>query len=247
MPFLFKQIFIKRRLFTKNTYKETLAFFAPFIVVAAGVMFYNHIRFGSPFDFGANYNLTTNDMTKRGFVLGRSGLALFTYFLQSLTLNAKFPFLHPSEISTSYSGTTIFEPMYGGILAATPFLWLLFLQIPLRRELKSEKLAYIVGITSIMAVVISIINAQSGGLLQRYFSDFGYLLCIGAAIMFLFLNRIFTSKAFKKLSACFISFSIAFSACYCLLLVFADSYTWSMFTQNPHLWFFAKYLFSFWM
>ena len=35
----------------------------PFLVVAAAVMVYNFARFGSPLDFGANYNLTTNDMT----------------------------------------------------------------------------------------------------------------------------------------------------------------------------------------
>ena len=27
-------------------------------------MAYNAARFGSPFDFGANYNLTSNDMTQ---------------------------------------------------------------------------------------------------------------------------------------------------------------------------------------
>lgn len=35
-------------------------------------MWYNAARFGSPFDFGANYNLTSNDMTRRGFAVGAS-------------------------------------------------------------------------------------------------------------------------------------------------------------------------------
>lgn len=43
----------------------------PYIIVAAGVMYYNAARFGSPFDFGANYNLTFNDMTLRGFRIDR--------------------------------------------------------------------------------------------------------------------------------------------------------------------------------
>ncbi|MCO7109522.1 hypothetical protein NIA69_10595 [Gemmiger formicilis] len=41
-------------------------------------MWYNAARFGSPFDFGANYNLTGNDMTQRGFNAVRIGPAVFT-------------------------------------------------------------------------------------------------------------------------------------------------------------------------
>ncbi len=41
------------------------------VLVAVGLMWYNAARFGSPFDFGANYNLTSNDMTHRGFAVGR--------------------------------------------------------------------------------------------------------------------------------------------------------------------------------
>ena len=43
----------------------------PYVIVAGLLMYYNWARFGSPFDFGANYNLTTNDMTHRGFHLDR--------------------------------------------------------------------------------------------------------------------------------------------------------------------------------
>jgi len=48
------------------------------VLVAAGLMWYNAARFGSPFDFGANYNLTGNDMTQRGFNAVRIGPAVFT-------------------------------------------------------------------------------------------------------------------------------------------------------------------------
>ena len=60
---------------------ELVLFALPFVLVAAGLMWYNAARFGSPFDFGANYNLTSNDMTKRGFNPGRIGPALFYYLL----------------------------------------------------------------------------------------------------------------------------------------------------------------------
>ena len=58
--------------------REAAAFILPVVVVAAGLMWYNAARFGSPFDFGANYNLTGNDMTQRGFNAVRIGPAVFT-------------------------------------------------------------------------------------------------------------------------------------------------------------------------
>lgn len=39
----------------------------------------------------ANYNLTSNDMTHRGFRIGRLAPALFTYFLSLPVVQAVFP------------------------------------------------------------------------------------------------------------------------------------------------------------
>ena len=57
--------------------KNIFIYIVPFIMVGIVLMFYNYIRFGSFLDFGANYNLTTNDMTKRGFKIDRTFLGLF--------------------------------------------------------------------------------------------------------------------------------------------------------------------------
>ena len=51
--------------------REFICLLAPYFVVAAGLMWYNWARFGSPTDFGANYNLTVHDMPKRGLDAGR--------------------------------------------------------------------------------------------------------------------------------------------------------------------------------
>ena len=98
---------------------------APYIVVAAGLMLYNHARFGSFTDFGANYNLTVNDMTKRGWNIGRLAPALFAYFLQPPSMTGVFPFLQPAPFETTYLGQTIKEVTFGGVLACLPILWIL--------------------------------------------------------------------------------------------------------------------------
>ena len=61
-------------------------------------MLYNRARFGSFFDFGANYNLTVNDMTQRGTNPGRFLPALFAYFLQTPTTTGVFPWIQPTPL-----------------------------------------------------------------------------------------------------------------------------------------------------
>ncbi|MBQ8001931.1 MAG: hypothetical protein IJ297_00615 [Clostridia bacterium] len=106
--------------------KNTLAFCMPYIVIGVLIMVYNAARFSSPFDFGASYNLTTSDMTKRGFALDRWGLGVFEYLFRPPTVSASFPFLTSSYPSTSYIGFTSREGMFGGIFATYPILWSLF-------------------------------------------------------------------------------------------------------------------------
>ena len=76
---IFKDYFFKREegcLFNKKSIKETFWALIPFVVVGSLIAYYNYARFGSILDFGANYNLTTNDMTKRGFEFDRIFLGL---------------------------------------------------------------------------------------------------------------------------------------------------------------------------
>ncbi len=80
IPIYWDAVFIKRQLFSAVSKGKTTLAVLSYVFVAIGLMLYNWKRFDSPFDFGANYNLTTNDMTKRGFELGRIPAALFRYY-----------------------------------------------------------------------------------------------------------------------------------------------------------------------
>ena len=82
----------------------------PFLIIAAGLMFYNFKRFNSPFDFGANYNLTTNDMTKRGFNVARIGTGIYEYLFRLPNYSLQFPYIYNTSFSTDYLGITIYEP-----------------------------------------------------------------------------------------------------------------------------------------
>ena len=78
VPIFWQRYIGQKRLCSRAGAGEAAAFILPVVVVAAGLMWYNAARFGSPLDFGANYNLTGNDMTQRGFNAVRIGPAVFT-------------------------------------------------------------------------------------------------------------------------------------------------------------------------
>ena len=88
----------------------------PLVLVAVGMMIYNYARFGSPFDFGASYNLTTNDMTHRGFNLDRVKEGLFFYFVQPINQSIVFPFAQPVVQYSEYIGSRVSDWTFGGAL-----------------------------------------------------------------------------------------------------------------------------------
>ena len=52
-----ERVFVKRELFSKKGWRQTAALVVPYVLTAAGLMAYNALRFGSPFDFGASYSI----------------------------------------------------------------------------------------------------------------------------------------------------------------------------------------------
>ncbi len=102
----------KKRLRSRAGAGEAAAFILPVVVVAAGLMWYNAARFGSPFDFGANYNLTGNDMTQRGFNAVRIGPAVFTSLFELPSWQGVFPFLRETDVQTNAVIRTISEKIH---------------------------------------------------------------------------------------------------------------------------------------
>lgn len=157
----------------------------PYLVVAAGLMYYNYIRFDSPFDFGANYNLTTNDMTVRGFRLDRIATGIFAYLLQLPRFKCSFPYLEDTYIDSGYQGITIKEAMFGGVLA-TNLLLLVGIAVMFRRNFYAQKRIYAVHVMSVLsALIIVVMDTQMAGILYRYTMDFMIFLYI-PAIMAIF-------------------------------------------------------------
>lgn len=231
----------KRELFSFKTLKKTLAFIAPYAVIAILLMWYNYIRFASPLDFGANYNLTTNDMTKRGFVLGRIPLGIYYYLFVPFQFILKFPFITRFSVSTSYLGTTIYESMTGGFIFVNLLTIFGLLIFKFKKEIENKTL-YKLGLLSVIfSLIIIVADTEMAGILPRYMCDFGFLLYFATSIVIFHLfNKLNGDKKkflTKILFICFI-FGLVFN----FLLVLSDDVF-----MKSNLFFYFRKIFEFWV
>lgn len=180
----------------------------PYVVVAAGLMWYNAARFGNPFEFGQTYQLTITDQSSYSSMftvenLVRAPAGIFNSLFVVSPVDMLFPYLR----------------MGNGVFAICPLLLFsfTFLLPQPRRLLKKERLLGISAAMILTAMLIAALQIMwSPKLLDRYQSDFLWLLSIaafcGAGVCFAW------SQNIKKLSWWI---SIASMACVILaVLVF---------------------------
>lgn len=182
----------------RKLYIDVVIAALPYIVVAAGLMYYNYIRFDSPFDFGANYNLTTNDMRHRGFHLNRMEDGIFMYLFQLPNVGVEFPYVFPTHFISNYVGKTIRENMFGGAFFTNTLLLSVFAVRRVKKQLKQKQLFGLVITALASALTVVIADTQMAGILSRYYADFIWLLFIAANIVLLQLWEKSKSVAARK-------------------------------------------------
>lgn len=186
LPMFWQRYVREKRLCSRAGLGEAVAFLLPVVAVAALLLWYNAARFGSPFDFGATYNLTSNDMTRRGFSVGRIAPALVTFLAGVPGISTVFPYLMPTRMSTNYMGLTITELFYGGALVCLPLLWGLAVLPLVRGRLAARRdLRGLLRLILLAAVALAVLDAQMAGVLYRYQSDWLGPLLWAAALAWL--------------------------------------------------------------
>lgn len=248
--FIFKDAVIKKVNFDyihKKDIFSIVAFLLPYIVIGSMLMYYNYARFGSVTDFGAMYNLTTNDMTKRGFRLGRIPYGLFAYLFQIPDVTTSFPYLDQCRNFTGYMGVTIIENMRGGIFIFNPLLWLNLLTFTktVKGYLKEKKLFGVVVAMNIFALIILIADANMAGLVNRYMIDFTWLFTISAIIIYLTIYERLKPEFIKPARFIF-SLIFVFAITINILLVFTTYTHYTLDVTNPDLFYSIKSAIEFW-
>ena len=224
---LFWRLFItEKHILTPQGRREFICLLAPYFVIAAALMIYNYLRFGSFSDFGANYNLTVNDMTKRGFVLGRIPPALFTYFLQPPMTTGVFPFLQAAPFESTYMGQTIKEATFGGIFACLPLLWVLpFAGRILKLRMAQRSTRTIAGVILVLLAsgfIIALMDAEVAGILQRYYADFSFMFLTAVVLLVFIANenldpKTTTYEVLMKVLLVLVVLSVLYSVLLCFV------------------------------
>ncbi len=257
VPIFWQRYISQKRLRSRAGAGEAVAFLLPVVAVAAGLMWYNAARFGSPFDFGANYNLTGNDMTKRGFNVVRIGPAVFTSLLEPPAWQSVFPFLRETDVQTNAVIHTISEKFTGGLLAATPYLWVLALLLlpPFRRCLHRRRAAAGVVCAGLAALVImTVVDCEMAGVLYRYLMDYSPVLLLGAALCWFcaesaLSRRTALGDATAAAALPALRTAMAAAAAYAVVYRFCTLFAMEPWLQgmNPSLYFTVSRLVQFWM
>ena len=220
---------------------RVLAFALPYAAAAAPLMYYNYIRFGSPFDFGANYNLTTNDMTHRGFRLARLPDGLFAYLFRLPNVELRFPYIREAATTPVYMGKTVAEPMFGGVFLVFPFLWILLGTRRVSPLLRAKKARGLVLLPLILALVVVIADTEMAGILWRYTGDFLPLLFLAAILVFLALLQTANTR-FRRTLLAFLTVTTLLALLTCLLISMTNS---DLLSRDPENYYRLKDFLSF--
>lgn len=243
---IFYKYFEKNKLFTKENIKNIVLFMIPYIIIAAILMYYNYARFGSVFDFGANYNLTTNDMTKRGFVLDRIPLGIMTYLFDPIKFINEFPFIEPSVIQTNYLGTTISEKFLGGIISSNLLLILSLFIFKFKKYFNNKKLYAVALMSTIFALIVIVMDTEMAGILPRYLADFAWLLLISTILIILSIYSTIKEEKIRNLFKMLFISSLMITLCYSFFLIFVDI-TYTLCNTGPYLFYKVYSMFMFFL
>ena len=241
-----KDFFAPSRLRTRQGLCRLAALALPMAAVALPLMCYNFARFGSVFDFGANYNLCFNDMRRRGFVWDRIPLGIWAYLFAPVKTVLDFPFVEANYFNPSYLGVTITEATYGGLFAVSPF----FLTVPVR-FLAGKRFrcgsAFALAAASLAAgFVILLADTEMSGILMRYFSDFAIFFGIAALLSWLALYDQAGSGTARRLMRLFLVVCLLAAAVYQSCMFFLDTGE-ALMDLRRDLFSFAKYQVMFWL
>lgn len=246
IPLFWNYIFKERKLFSKESIKQTMCFILPYAVYAVFIMYYNYARFGSIFDFGANYNLTVIDMTAEKFNFSKIPLGLYTYFLQPPYLKAVFPFINSVNVMTEFMGNYVRGEVFGGLFICYPILLFMAFIFKVKNILADKKIFIFTLLMPIFCIVISVLDFNIGGITLRYMNDFMWLMFLPSIIIIFALFERYYKTEFKAVLVPAFSISFVLSMVYCFMLFF-NSGADSCKNSFPQLYYSVKYAIEFWL
>ena len=178
VPFFLKLLLDKKE---KLSFRigEASCFTVPLFIGAALLMWYNNVRFGSPLDFGAAYQLTVSDIHANSVSASGLPAAIYHYFFMPLRPRGVFPFFEQQSWGLNNYGSYAYID-YSIPVFTLPLIALGFLLLPMCFKKKNtccckgttvlQRNAYYV-LAICMALFIAWEDFCLGGVIQRYVID----------------------------------------------------------------------------
>lgn len=182
----------------KSLIKLILAVGIPYISVGCTLMWFNYIRFDSPFEFGAAYQLTVYDIKDLGFRLSAMPMGMITNLFALPVVNLTFPFIDHHNNYPTYYGYYYLENMIGGVFMLAPICFMNFKVYKLRKE-ENKELKWITIMLLVVALLICGISTVMAGSNQRYLIDYAWMLIVSGIIISNYCYVALKSDEAKKL------------------------------------------------
>ncbi len=192
IPF-FLSILINKKQKLSFRLGQACSFAVPLFIGGCAVMWYNHARFGSPFDFGAAYQLTVSDIHANKTRISDFPAMLYHYFFQFPRPKQSFPFFEPQFFMlNNYGSYTYVSDAVGALSYPMVLLGTAMIPVFVRKRgngivngvTNLQRNAFII-ICFVMALFLGWQNFCLGGVNQRYVIDLMPLLVIGSIVAIL--------------------------------------------------------------
>lgn len=198
LPIIVK-IFINNIKNKKDILKNILAVSIPYLTVGMLLMYYNYIRFGSIFEFGASYQLTINDMSNLRNRYMVIGMGLICNLLSIPNFIPSFPFLYNHNNLTTFYGYYYIENMIGGLFILVPICLSIFGLYKIFKHSKNKELFYFISIFTLVGLLICVISIMMGGSMQRYMVDYAWILIVAGICAFIEMYHMYKSDEAKNI------------------------------------------------
>ena len=179
-PLFWGEIVHEREFFSRKGLANTLCVMLPCLAVGIPLMVFNGVRFSSPLDFGASYNLTGFDLTAKAnscFSFRIAAISLWYYLFIPPNPMKAYPFFEVIKKAPFMSMVAI-EPYYASFVWCAPASAACFALPWVRKRLQRDGTCMLTSTCIAISVVLMIVSAQVSSISMRYFTDFGWAIVI---------------------------------------------------------------------
>jgi hypothetical protein len=183
---VFVSILVPVVLWRYRSFRTAVVIMIPYILVAIPLCYYNYIRFGSIFEFGAKYNMTNINIS--GYNLLNPISRVLNTFINSLsylfslnTYSHLFPYVecHP-ERRFAVTAKRFYDKGVGIINFPIMFFWFLYVKNLFAKNVNRPKTFYLSTTFLIIAAITILLNSWLVGVSGRYTVDFAFFLILPA-------------------------------------------------------------------